>query len=251
MRVLVIGELCIDTFVYGKIDRLCPEAPVPVFVPKKETKNRGMGGNVVDNIFSIYPQADVDFWHQPETINKKRLVDEKTNQMIVRIDEGELTPVTEIYKCGHMNAENLKKIKEYDLIIVSDYNKGFLSDAALIEIGALANLSVLDSKRKLSKTIVSLYTFVKMNAAEADLNAHVADLPNVIVTLGSGGAKVRGIKYEQENPQETIDVSGAGDTFVAAFGVRYAKEKNLEDSIKYANWASGIVVAKRGVSTPF
>ena len=251
MKVLVIGEVCIDTFVYGKIDRLCPEAPVPVFVPTKETKNSGMGGNVVDNIRSICPQAEVDFWHQPETINKKRLVDEKTNQMIVRIDEGELVPVTEIYKCGHMNSENLEKIKYYDLVIVSDYNKGFLSDAALLEIAANAKLSILDSKRTLSKTIANMYTFVKMNAAEADLNSHIADMSNVIVTLGGEGAKVRGIRYEQENPQETIDVSGAGDTFVAAFGLEYAKEKNLERAVNYANRAAGIVVGKRGVSTPF
>ena len=250
MKVLVIGENCLDVFVYGKVERLCPEAPVPGFVPMKETNNPGMGGNVVENVKSLCPDAKTDFWHQPEKITKKRLVDEKSNQMIARIDEGELSLVTEIYKCGHMPSENLEKIREYDLVIVSDYNKGFLSDAALIEIGVYAKLSVLDSKRRLSEKIVSLYTFVKLNATEAALNKDITDIPNVIVTLGSKGARVNGFTYEQAFPRETIDVSGAGDTFVAAFGTRYAKSKNVEDAINHANWAAGLVVSKRGVTTP-
>ena len=89
MKVLVIGETCVDEFTYGKIDRLCPEAPVPVFMPLKTIQNPGMAGNVVANIKALEPKVNINQWHQKETIVKTRLVDSKTNQMIVRIDKNE------------------------------------------------------------------------------------------------------------------------------------------------------------------
>ncbi len=96
MKILVIGELCIDEFVYGHVARMCPEAPVPVFNPVKVVRNDGMAGNVVLNIKSIEPTCKITFWHQQETIKKTRIVDEKSNQIIVRIDDGELQPIVEI-----------------------------------------------------------------------------------------------------------------------------------------------------------
>ncbi len=249
MKVLVIGELCTDKFVYGQIKRLCPEAPVPVFNPVRTITNPGMAGNVVENIKSLMKDdVEVVFWHQQENITKERIVDDKSNQMIVRIDDGELTRVSDI---GYLSPERRAVIKESDLVIVSDYDKGFLSDGSLIEIATYAGLSILDTKRKISKTISSMFTFVKLNESESQNNSDIADHENVIVTLGSRGARVGNKEFPQENPKETIDVSGAGDTFVAAFGLMYAMNHDLEEAVKYANAMSGIVVGKRGVATPY
>jgi D-beta-D-heptose 7-phosphate kinase/D-beta-D-heptose 1-phosphate adenosyltransferase len=227
---------------------MCPEAPVPVFTPVKTVKNSGMAGNVVANLKSIEPTAEVVFWFQQENIKKTRIVDEKSNQMIVRIDDGELHPVQDM---GVISPERRNTIKESDLVIVSDYNKGYLKDHHLIEIASYGKLTILDSKRKLGKTLASLFSFVKLNESESKLNEDIQGNPNIIVTLGSRGAKVGDKLYKQKNPKETIDVSGAGDTFVAAFGVMYAKTQDIEKSIDYANELSGIVVGKRGVATPF
>lgn len=249
MKVLVIGELCTDKFVYGQIKRLCPEAPVPVFNPIRTVTNPGMAGNVVANIKSLMKEdVEVVFWHQNENITKERIVDDKSNQMIVRIDDGELTRVSDI---GYLSSERRAVIKESDLVIVSDYDKGFLSDAALIEIAAYAKMSVLDSKRRLSKTIAGSYTYVKLNEQEYQLNSKIKDLKNIIVTLGPRGAMMGDQLFPQENPKETIDVRGAGDTFVAAFGLMYAMNHDLDEAVKYANAMSGIVVSKRGVATPY
>jgi len=250
MKILVIGELCKDKFVYGKISRLCPEAPVPIFNPIETVENPGMAGNVVENLVAMSKNAQLTFWHQPEKITKKRLVDEKSNQMIVRIDEGELNSVTEIYRLGYLSGDSLKSVREFDLVIVSDYNKGFLSDAALIEIAAYAKFSILDSKRSLTKTIIDLYTFVKLNEDESLRNAEFSALSNVIVTLGKKGARVGEKFFPQLSPKETIDVSGAGDTFVSAFGLKYFESQDLEHSINFANSMAASVVNKRGVATP-
>lgn len=247
MKILVIGEFCIDKFVYGEVRRICPEAPVPVFNSTREVLNPGMGGNVVANIQALRPDAEVLFWHQSENISKKRIVEERSNQMIVRIDEGELHPVSEF---GYMTPDRRETIKESDLVIVSDYNKGYLSEMSLLRIAEFAKLVILDSKKRLSFEVAKSFSFVKMNEYESLMNKDIANLENVIVTLGSHGARIGNLSFPQRFPKETIDVSGAGDTFVAAFGIKYLETQNVEESIDYANEMASIVVGKRGVTTP-
>jgi sugar/nucleoside kinase (ribokinase family) len=75
-------------------------------------------------------------------------------------------------------------------------------------------------------------------------------LKNVIITLGSKGASYDGIIYPSNNPKETIDVSGAGDTFTSSFILKYYDTKNVIESIKFANDMCSMVVSKRGVTTP-
>jgi ribokinase len=65
------------------------------------------------------------------------------------------------------------------------------------------------------------------------------------------GAMFNNINYPSPSPKQTIDVSGAGDTFVASFMVKYYKTEDISDSIKFANEMASIVVSKRGVATPF
>ena len=88
MKILVFGELCQDKFVYGSSKRLSPEAPVPVFVPEREEVNPGMVGNVVQNLKSIC-DCDVKLYSQKNQIIKTRFVDDKSNHMFLRVDEGE------------------------------------------------------------------------------------------------------------------------------------------------------------------
>ena len=85
--ILFIGEICDDIFVYGKCDRICPEAPVPVFTPRRETQNVGMAGNVANNLRALGERVQSQY--NQSRIEKKRIVDEKTNQMLVRIDSND------------------------------------------------------------------------------------------------------------------------------------------------------------------
>lgn len=245
IKVLVVGELCEDIFIYGDCKRLCPEAPVPVMNPVQTIQNKGMSGNVVENLRSLDDNLYVDHWYQTERVFKTRFVDRKTNHMFLRLDDGEdlISPLT------HSN-DKLNSIKNYDIVVVSDYNKGFLDEQWLKYLGKFANLSILDSKRKLSKEVVDSFTFVKLNEKEANNNLELKNNKNIIVTLGERGAEFDGIIYNSPNPKETIDVSGAGDTFTASFILAYYKTHDVEQSIIFANEKSSIVVSKRGVATP-
>ena len=89
MRILVIGESCLDVFYYGECKRLCPEAPVPVFNSTFSVDNGGMAMNVYNNLKSLVTNVDIctnDNW--PE-IKKTRFVDEKANHMFMRLDEND------------------------------------------------------------------------------------------------------------------------------------------------------------------
>ena len=244
MKVLVIGETCIDRFVYVNTPRLSPEAPVPVVNPKYTIENSGMAGNTYDNVKALAPEAIMASITQKQQITKTRYVDDKSNHMFIRIDEGENFNCK--FKWGTFADSS---IGQADIVIVSDYNKGFLSNADLKEIARKSTLSILDSKRKLTNDIIEDFTFVKLNESER-LNNPELTTDNIITTLGKKGAEYKNVLFESPNPQDTIDVSGAGDTFTAAFIVKYFQLQDERAAIKFANRKAAEVVTQRGVVTP-
>ena len=244
MEVLIIGETCVDEFVYCDAKRLSPEAPVPVLNPIKSIKNPGMAGNTAANISALAPDVKIMKFIQEGSITKTRYVEEKSNHMFLRVDQGE-----ENIKSFEWNLSTDVMLGQADVVIVSDYNKGFLNNLDLKEIGRKSTLSILDSKRKLTDDIIENFSFVKLNESEYNNNPNLTT-DNIITTLGKKGAKYQNILFESPNPQDTIDVSGAGDTFTAAFIVKYYQLQDINVAIKFANRKASEVVAKRGVVTP-
>jgi bifunctional ADP-heptose synthase (sugar kinase/adenylyltransferase) len=244
MKVLVIGETCVDKFIYCTVNRLSPEAPVPVLNPKHTTINAGMAGNTAANVKALVPNSNIMNLMQEGDITKTRYVEEKSNHMFLRLDEGEdkITPFKWTMAVDMM-------LGTADIVIVSDYNKGYLSNGDLKEIARKSKLSILDSKRKLTNDIIEGFTFVKLNESER-LNNPDLTCNNIITTLGKRGADYNNTIFHSPNPQDTIDVSGAGDTFTSSFIVKYFQTKDIPLSIEFANEKSSEVVSKRGVVTP-
>ena len=124
-RILLVGDSCTDIFIYGDINRLSPDAPVPVFNPVKKVKNGGMTKNVVANLRAL--GCDVDIITNIGVIRKLRYVHIDTNQMIVRVDEddncAQRNEATRMNICNKMNQG-----RGYDAIIISDYCKGVLTE---------------------------------------------------------------------------------------------------------------------------
>ena len=240
-KILVIGDSCKDIYTYGKCPRLCPDAPVPVFIPKYTVNKGGMALNVYDNVISL--GIECDLVTNTNSIKKTRFVDDKTNQIIIRVDEGEEN--TEEINVQHLD------LNSYDGVIISDYVKGFLSEDSIRYICENHNNVLIDTKRLLGE-YCSKAKFIKINEDEHNASKHL--LPNLslysslIITLGSKGCKYLDKIYPVKKV-EIKDQTGAGDTFVAAFLTMFIKNKNIDKSLKFANDCSTYVVQKRGVVT--
>lgn len=252
IKILVIGELCTDRFVYGDINRMCPEAPVPVLNPIRTVENNGMAGNVVDNIKALVSndKCEIVFWYQTENLIKTRFVHNKTNHMIMRLDEGE---TDKIIGLGFLSPQQKETISQSDIVIISDYNKGFLSTSDIHTILSYSKLSIIDTKKTITSDELNPATFIKLNEVEFRKNQHLkSDLENkLLITLGEKGVQYMGKNYPSPNPQDTIDVSGAGDTFTASFILKYfLTDGNIEVSIRFANEVCSDVVNKKGVALP-
>jgi bifunctional ADP-heptose synthase (sugar kinase/adenylyltransferase) len=244
MKVLIIGESCVDKFIYCEAKRLSPEAPVPVLNPINIVENRGMAGNTIANVKALAPYSNITSITQNNSITKTRYVEEKSNHMFLRVDEGESTIPP--FK-WNMTMDIV--LGEADIVIVSDYDKGWMSDYYLKSIAKKSSLSILDSKRKLTNELIQDFTFVKLNESERLSNPDLTT-DNIITTLGKKGAEYKNILFQSPKPQDTIDVSGAGDTFTASFIIKYFQTKDESIAIKFANEKAAEVVSKRGVAVP-
>lgn len=241
MKILIIGEYCTDRFVYGECNRICPEAPVPVFNPVGSKDNPGMAKNVFNNFLSINKgKYEVDFVTNNNHILKSRIVDVKTNQMLVRIDDND--------NCPPFDDLDQLLNEDYDAVVISDYNKGFLTEKSIEVLINEFPLSFVDSKKVFGKWL-NKASFIKINQSEYEKNKeNLIDYKGqLIVTLGEKGVLWNNIVHPPSRQAEVLDLSGAGDTFLAAFVHSYLESKNIGNSIQFAQDCSLKVVEKKGV----
>ena len=133
--------------------------------------------------------------------------------------------------------------------MVSDYDKGFIKDEELEEIGERAKLSFLDTKKRYKSDWSKYYTFIKINEKEHEWNGWKYMSDNLIVTKAAKGCWYQGKDYPIKHPCEVRDVSGAGDTFLAGLTYAYTTTRNINRAILFAQDCCQKVVRKKGVST--
>lgn len=233
---MLIGEQCHDVYVYGTCDRLSPEAPIPIFKPSREEYFLGMAQNVKSNLesFGITVEFITDWL---KDIVKTRYIDERYNHQFLRVDED---PIVLPFGRGSLYDPNYD-VNSYDAVVISDYDKGFLSKEKIFEIVSSSNVPVfIDSKKT---ELPNSNCFLKINEAESKLLK--GEYNNTIVTKGPGGAEYNGKTY-QGFKSDMCDVCGAGDTFLSALVYFYLKCGTIEKAIPYANKAASIAVSNPG-----
>jgi bifunctional ADP-heptose synthase (sugar kinase/adenylyltransferase) len=232
--VLLIGDSCVDEYYYGTCNRISPEAPVPVLkIIRTETKN-GMSENVAANLKSFGYKVH----HVTSTVKsvKRRYIDEKSKQHILRVDEDHVSqpfnPDQMVYDYDSVSA-----------IVISDYEKGLLTYEAIEWLRQNYTGPIfIDTK----KTDLARFEgcIVKINSLENE--RIISPCTDLIVTLGDRGASYQGTIYPAEDT-EVVDVCGAGDMFLAALTAKYINNQDLVSAIKFANRASAIAVRHQGV----
>lgn len=226
MKLLIIGDSCTDIFVYGHSERLCPESPAPVFIPIDKKICGGMAKNVF-NIMKKY-KVKVDLITNDSDISKIRYIDQKSNYLFLRVDEND--------RCDRI--KNIKKINfnNYDHVVISDYNKGYLKHEDIFLISTLHNSCFLDTKKQLGSWCENI-KYIKINKKEYENNKNYLndDLnKKLIVTLDSEGCMYNKKNYPTKKVK-TPDRTGAGDCFMASLVYNYSATRSIVQSIKFAN----------------
>ena len=219
-KILVIGDSSRDVFVYCDALRLCPDVPVPVLNVKSQSENPGMAANVQRNIKKAWGQCDImtnGNWHD---ITKTRYVHSASNHTFFRVD----IP----HDISRIDLSNLN-YNDYDLIVISDYDKGFLTEDD-IWCQHAKYIKINDFEYQNSKPYL------------------VPEIKNRIIhTMGGEGCEYKSKRYPV-NKVEVKDVSGAGDTFMASLVVEYCRTDDIIKSIEFANKCASQVVTQRGVT---
>lgn len=297
-RVLVLGDAMLDEYLLGECSRISPEAPVPVL--KVHSSRRVLGGaaNTAANIVSLgghatlislvgtdqggdtlrqcAAAAGIDLLavdHGLATLRKTRVVGQQ--QQIVRLDYEEIpppAPAIESQVLGLLDA----CASHADIVVISDYAKGFLSASlgqAIIERAHRAGLPVIVDPRPQNRECYIGCDYMTPNWKECRALLHLPDVApseqtigdtaralatelrtNVVLTLGSHGISFCGRDLVEQFAlptvaREVFDVSGAGDTVVAALSLALAAGADHASAVSIANRAASVVVGKFGTAT--
>lgn len=234
-NILLLGDSCLDIYQYGTVDRMSPEAPVPVFVPTHEDQRPGMAANVNTNLKAL--GLEVSFITGQEG-TKTRLIDSRSKQQIVRIDR-------DVKNDPLVFETAIPQV--YHAIVISDYNKGLITYELVEELRKeFPGPIFIDTKKQDLKRFEGC--IVKIN--EVEYKARHSDCTDMIVTLGKTGALHNFIMYPAPEIDVT-DVCGAGDTFLAALAYEYLNTMgDMSRAIQFAIRASAVTVQRTGVYAP-
>ena len=239
-KVLVIGDSSRDIFVYCNALKLCPDFPVPALEVVNQTENPGMAANVQRNIKVLLDSCDLVTNNNWKEVTKTRYVHAQSNHMFFRVDTS--------HKLDRIDLSTVN-YEDYDLIVISDYDKGFLTEDDINEICWHHANVFLDTKKILGVWCQHAH-YIKINDFEYQ-NSKPYLVPEIehriIHTMGGEGCEYKGKRYPV-NKVEVKAVSGAGDSFMAGLVVEYCKTDDIIKSIEFANKCASEVVTHRGVT---
>lgn len=295
-KILIVGDIMLDKYYFGKVERISPEAPVPIVSVENEDARPGGAANVAHNITKLGGSAwlsgvigrdltgrEVErlviangihpafIKTGTPTTTKVRVIGGR--QQIVRIDY-EQKSVVESADLNRLRKEVLHIIKEVDLLVISDYNKGLFTTEFtqfLILEATKRNIPIVVDPKGIEWQKYRGATIITPNVKElGEILGHPVknedkdieetslevlkryELSKILVTRSEKGMSLISLEERLHIPtqsQEVFDVSGAGDTVVAVLALALASGHSLSEAIILANNAAGVVVRKVGTAT--
>jgi D-beta-D-heptose 7-phosphate kinase/D-beta-D-heptose 1-phosphate adenosyltransferase len=229
MKVLVLGDVIIDKYIYGTSTRISPEAPVPVITYIEEKETKGGAGLVYENLKSLGVDVDMFETLGPVSVKTRIICD---GHYITRIDDDKPAKGMEVLK--QVQETDFSK---YDYIVLSDYNKGVLDEAReIIKHINTFNCKVIVDPKENSWFYEGAW-LVKPNYSEFE-SLEFDNWQGNIITTNAGEevvATIDGKRYEVPvDNLEVADVTGAGDCFLASFVYALTKGYDYEKAIKVA-----------------
>ncbi len=295
-RILVVGDVMLDHYLWGKCERISPEAPVQVVDIQRESTVLGGAGNVASNLISLGSHVSVISVVGDDS-NGKELLDVLYSQGAsiqgIVVQEGRKTSKKSRVIASHQQVVRYdSESKEYitssceeellvrfndsltsvDLVILSDYGKGVLTPYVTREIIAFAkkqHIPILVDPKGVDYSKYSGATLITPNKKEASIATKIEiiddeslqkagyflkeslGLEYAIITLSEDGIAVFGRDFIKMPTvaREVYDVTGAGDTVLAALGYALASGASIQEAASFANSAAAVVVGKLGSAT--
>lgn len=295
-NILVVGDLMIDHYLWGSCERISPEAPVQVVEIAKETTVLGGAGNVINNLKALGANvsvssvigddsngielknmltdinvdiANIIIQKGRKTSKKSRVI--ASSQQVIRYDKESKDDI-EDSSVSQILDSLVNTIKNYDVIILSDYGKGILRDSlcqGIISIAKNHNVKVLidpkgsdfskykgaylltpNKKEAMLATGIDITDAATLEKALLQLK-NECDLGISLITLSEDGIATYDKKVEifPTVAKEVFDVTGAGDTVIASIAFALAANKDIAQTAKFSNLAAGVVVGKIGSAT--
>jgi D-beta-D-heptose 7-phosphate kinase/D-beta-D-heptose 1-phosphate adenosyltransferase len=295
-KLLVIGDLMIDHYLWGSCERISPEAPVQIINVESESLALGGAGNVINNLIALGSKVDVisvigncqisnelnDLLKKIK-VNTQHLITQKdrittkksriisSQQQVVRYDKESTDEIDSKSQKKILSIFN-RIINNYHGVLLSDYGKGVLTNeltSSLIQIANQNNKRVLvDPKGSdYSKYNGAFLLTPNKNEASEATKLDIDDEPSIekaikklkddcnldisLITLSDQGVAIYDdkLRIHPTAAREVFDVTGAGDTVLAALGFALASGYDIDEAVKFSNLAAGVVVGKIGSST--
>ena len=295
-KILVIGDLMIDHYLWGSCDRISPEAPVQVINIDNENASLGGAGNVINNLHSLGAAVDIIsvigecevssklkkllsainvdtqfLITQSDRITTKKSRIIASHQQVVRFDR---ESTSEINDNSQLTIINILKeiINNYDVILLSDYGKGVLTFDLTQSIITISNENgkkllvdpkgldyskykgayLLTPNKKEASEATNIIIKDNVSLAQALLSLkEQCNLNLSLITLSEGGIATfdSELRIQPTVAREVFDVTGAGDTVLASLGFALSYNDDIDEAVKFAILASGVVVGKIGSAT--
>lgn len=298
-RILVVGDLMLDHYLWGDVRRISPEAPVPVVRLQRSTHLPGGAANVAVNLARLGVQSavvgmtgsdnarhdllaairdidgDIDTDGIIATDDRPTIVKTRVmagHQQLLRVDHEDSSPISDATATA-LGDHIADRIQQTDALLLSDYAKGTLTAALtqrVIQMARARHIPVIVDPKGNDFSRYKGATAITPNRAELaqatgcpidDLDAiygaahhlrHQLDLAFMLLTLSEHGLAL--IEADGTIPipaaaREVFDVSGAGDTAIAAFTAALCCGLDRKDAAHVANLAAGVVVGKVGTAT--
>jgi rfaE bifunctional protein kinase chain/domain len=276
--ITVLGDVMVDEYLYGTIDRISPEAPVPILKLQRVEQLPGGAANVAHNVLALGAEVvlvgvvgpnnpdvqalgGVVLDQSRPTTKKQRLIAQ--GQQVARIDIESCEPISGQVERAIIERLN-KMIPESNVLIISDYGKGVITDNVCVHAILTATdcgVHILIDPKRSNWDIYRGATVIKPNLSEftaavgkwdADWLMQNMNNAKILVTKGAQGMTLCQLGQDpldfEAHTQEVVDVTGAGDTVIAALAVALEREMPLATAVAFANKAAGIVVRKRGTA---
>lgn len=284
-KIVVVGDIILDIYVEGIVERISPEAPIPILKHEKTFFTLGGAANVARNLVALGNECylatvsgedpakadlwntilaadlDVQLFNSPNRITTIKTRYMSNGKQLLRVDSETSKPISDKQATNIADYVKFKmERKECDVLVISDYNKGVVTPCLASLLMGLGNEFgvdvVVDSKGKPIE-MFSGATLITPNIHEMkelcgnSMSLALDYVDNLLITNGSNGMDLITHTYEYHVgaiSKNAIDVSGAGDTVLAVMASEIAKNTDLTEAVNLANLAASIVVNKLGTS---